>query len=248
MIVELFRGNYNISKRTVILDCDEVLVETSPHAVQLMHTPEYRDVFDKYLRLSPEFDLEQMTPLINSRPTYYLNEWLMKKEIVNDDMFEGYQKECIPTLMEVYARSDFYENLLPTRLGITIARMLKNGMIRKAVVVSKLTEYSDKGKASKERFLKKLFAGSMDKVDIYYLRETDKKSDVINSLTTEVLNDVSFFADDHVPNIVDVLENTSLTNYQLLIPSYGYNTDISSVNDASLRTKHSKLSFYSPLD
>ena len=89
--MELFRGNYNIAKRTVILDCDEVLVETSPHAVQLMHTSEYRDVFDKYLRLSPEFDLEQMTPLINSRPTYYLNEWLMKKEIVNDDMFEGYQ-------------------------------------------------------------------------------------------------------------------------------------------------------------
>ena len=34
-------------------------------------------------------------------------------------------------------------------------------------------------KATVERFLKKLFAGSMDKVDIYYLRETDKKSDVI---------------------------------------------------------------------
>ena len=246
--MDLFKTRISALKRTVVLDCDEVLVEISPRALEIMHIKE-ADFFSKYLRLVDDFNLEQMTPLITSRPTYYLNEWLMRKEIAeDDDLHDSYKEECIPRMLDLFARDDFYEGLMPTTLAATVIRMLRAGTISKAIVVTKVTDYSKEGIASKERFLKGIFSGLMDRVDIYYLPATSesKKSEVINSLPQDVQDDIAFFADDHIENIVDVLENTDLTDYQLLVPSYGYNSDIEAINQTLLRQKKAELLFYSP--
>ena len=245
--MDLFKTRVSAMKRTVILDCDEVLVETSPRAVELMHAPEVRDFYGKFLRLSDDFNLAQMTPLINSRPIYYLNEWLMRKE-VSDELYEDYQEQLIPHMLDLFSRDDFYTGLQPTRLGATVARMLRAGTINRAIIISKVTKYDSAGIASKERFLKSLFSGLMERVDIYYLPATgdSKKSDVVNSLSEPVRQDVAFFADDHIENIKDMVENTDLTDYQLLVPSYGYNSNISSLDQPLLREKRAELLFYSP--
>ena len=245
--MNLFSSNLTSMKRTVIVDCDEVLVETSPRAIQLMH--EDYDFYSTFLRLPETLDLPKMTPLINTRPTYYLNEWLMKKEIVETDLYDRYMEELLPKMMEMFARKDFYDPLRPTRLGITLMRLLRNRTIAKVIIISKVTKYDKDGIDSKNRFLKNLFSGLMDRVDIYYLPSNGggDKSDVIKSLPKSTLDDVAFFADDHIPNIVDVLEKTDLVNYQLLVPAYGYNNDISSISALSLRSKQAELKFYSPL-
>ena len=245
--MNLFNTNLTSMKRTVIVDCDEVLVETSPRAIQLMY--EDYDFYSTFLRLPENLDLARMTPLINSRPTYYLNEWLINKEVVETDLYERYTEELLPKMMEMFARKDFYDPLRPTRLGITLMRLLRNRTIAKIIIISKVTKYDEDGIDSKNRFLKNLFSGLMDRVDIYYLPSTGggEKSDVVNSLPKSTLDDVSFFADDHIPNIVDILEKTDLNNYQLLVPAYGYNSDISSINNISLRSKQADLKFYSPL-
>lgn len=245
--MNLFNTNLTSMKRTVIVDCDEVLVETSPRAIQLMY--EDYDFYSTFLRLPENLDLARMTPLINYRPTYYLNEWLINKEVVETDLYERYTEELLPKMMEMFARKDFYDPLRPTRLGITLMRLLRNRTIAKIIIISKVTKYDAGGIDSKNRFLKNLFSGLMDRVDIYYLPSTGggEKSDVVNSLPKSTLDDVSFFADDHIPNIVDILEKTNLNNYQLLVPAYGYNSDISSINNISLRSKQAELKFYSPL-
>ena len=245
--MNLFNTNLTSMKRTVIVDCDEVLVETSPRAIQLMY--EDYDFYSTFLRLPENLDLARMTPLINSRPTYYLNEWLINKNVVETDLYERYTEELLPKMMEMFARKDFYDPLRPTRLGITLMRLLRNRTIAKIIIISKVTKYDEDGIDSKNRFLKNLFSGLMDRVDIYYLPSTGggEKSDVVNSLPKSTLDDVSFFADDHIPNIVDILEKTDLNNYQLLVPAYGYNSDISSINNISLRSKQAELKFYSPL-
>lgn len=245
--MNLFNTNLTSMKRTVIVDCDEVLVETSPRAIQLMY--EDYDFYSTFLRLPENLDLARMTPLIKSRPTYYLNEWLINKDVVETDLYERYTEELLPKMMEMFARKDFYDPLRPTRLGITLMRLLRNRTIAKIIIISKVTKYDEDGIDSKNRFLKNLFSGLMDRVDIYYLPSTGggEKSDVVNSLPKSTLDDVSFFADDHIPNIVDILEKTDLNNYQLLVPAYGYNSDISSINNISLRSKQAELKFYSPL-
>lgn len=239
-------ANMNM-KRTVIVDCDEVLVETSPRAVQLLH--EDYDFFNQFFRLIDNFDLQKVTPLINSRPVYHLNEWLLRKEVQDPELWEAYQNECMPKFLENFARPDFYEPLGLTYLGHSLIRLLQSGTITRVIIISKVTVYNKEGIQGKERFLKTMFAGFMDRVDIYYLPSDSnyQKSDVINALPPHVLADVAFFADDHISNIQDVLENTKLTDYQLVVPSYGYNTDISTLTQPKLKTKNASLYFYSPM-
>ena len=234
-------------KRTVIADCDEVLVETAPRAVQLLH--EEKNYYDRFFRLIDNFDLQKVTPLINSRPEYYLNKWLLRKEVQDPELYEEYEKECMPKYLEIFARPDFYDPLSLTYLGYSLLRLLQSGTLSRLIIISKVTNYSKEGIAGKERFLKTMYAGYMDRVDIYYLPADSKykKSDVVKSLPQTVLSDVAFFADDHIPNVKDILENTSLTDYQLVVPSYGYNTDISGLTQPKLKEKNASLYFYSPL-
>lgn len=209
----------------IVADCDEILVNISPVIVGLMHHKESGnyEYYNKYFRLATDenFSAVENEERILFRPVFGLDEWLIRPGII-DELGEDEVQSAIDKLInELVFHPNLYDHLQPTRVGLSLAETVKTGMVDRISIV---TRTNDKNLHSKEKFLKKLFAGSMKKVDIYYVDPWEKKSDVISGLAGEL----SVYYEDEISNIEDVVMNCdNVRNMSIMIPSFGYNAEFS---------------------
>ena len=216
-MLEMLNELQGIQKKHIIVDCDEVLVRISPKWVYLMHQPENFEYFNKYLDLLKDFDLQKNYIHVLNRDTFYLNEWLLRK----DKKFSIEElDEVKERMMDVYNSGDFYTTLKPTPMAKSLSFTAKSPLLNKISVVTRSTEKSIN---DKDKFIKHIFQGSMDKVDIYHAEPNEKKSDIINNLG----NDIAAIYDDEISNVNDIINNChNVKDLIFGIPSYGYNSDI----------------------
>lgn len=209
-------------KKHIVVDCDEVLVNISPMILALIHDKKSGnfDYYKKYFRLAEDFDIDLHEERILSRPVFRVDDWLVRPDIY-DNFEESEIQEMLEKLNnEVIFHPNLYDMLKPTQIANSIAQMTRTNMVDKVSVV---TRTSDNNLESKERFLKKLFKGSMKKVDIYYVEPDEKKSDVVSMLG----EDIAIIYEDEIKNIEDIVYTCdNVKDLQIMIPSFGYNVNI----------------------
>lgn len=220
----------------VVADCDEVLVNISPKIIKLMHDD--FDYYNQFFRLSKDFDLNTHTDVILNRPEYYIDQWLVRKDVYEKFTEDEVNEARMRLQNEIIFKEDLYDDLLPTNLGRSLSYTVSTPLMKKLTIVTKT---SDNNLESKERFLKNLFRGSMDKVDIYYLESDENKSDVIKTLgyVTRVYEDELSNVEDIVMNCDNVRQNS------IDIPSLGYNQNISEEVVDEAKKKKIDLTYFS---
>ena len=213
---------FGTDKKHIVVDCDEVLVNISPMILALIHDKKSGnfDYYNKYFRLAEDFDIDLHEERILSRPVFRVDDWLVRPDIY-DNFEESEIQEMLEKLNnEVIFHPNLYDMLKPTQIANSIAQMTRTSMVDKVSVV---TRTSDNNLESKERFLKKLFKGSMKKVDIYYVEPDEKKSDVVSMLG----EDIAIIYEDEIKNIEDIVYTCdNVKDLQIMIPSFGYNVNI----------------------
>lgn len=196
----------------LVLDCDEVLVFISPIWCKLIHNN--RELFEDYLDLQDEFNLSTHSFSTMMRKEYYLLDHYLKKDI---NLTDDEKMIVLNNMMNIYDNPNFYDDIPASSFGTAISKYTPTKNIRKIYVVTKSTE---KNRSSKERFLKKLFQNSIEKLEIIHLGLNEKKSDIIKKLG----NNIGVVAEDELGNIKDIIKNCdNLKNVDFYIPSYGYN-------------------------
>jgi len=134
--------------------------------------------------------------------------------------------------MHIYRDEKFYDDLIPTKLGIAVAKSTHDMNID-LVIISHLTEENIVGK---RRFCEKFFP----KARHILVPHTVKKSSVINK---EGL-DYCTFIDDRAENIEDVVLNTQSFGKEFMLPKFGHNQEISRGALLNIHENSSKLTFY----
>lgn len=212
----------SIQKSNMVIDCDEVLVHIAPKWISLMHTEDNFDYFNQFYKLSKNFDIEKHHEYILQRKKYYIDEWLIRKDVLEKFTIEEYN-EGRNELKKLYD-GDFYNDLQSTNLANSIAISARTPMVKKITIVSKTCENKNGLEKSKTKFLRNLFNDANKKVDIKIIDYNDKKSDVINKL-----DKIDFIYEDDLNNVKDIIDNCgdNINNSFIYIPSYGYNNDLS---------------------
>lgn len=211
----------NTNKKILVSDVDEIIVNITPKWVQRIY--DEREYFDNFFNLDDEYDPIKHYLKVLYRPDYYINNWLLKPEL-KERMTRQHKIQLIKDMISVYDTNDFYDDLEPTSLGVTLSNILNykaKDLVDKLIIISKSS--GDASSESKIRFLKKLFAGNNDKVDIYIIDNTEKKSDVLKILKKDELNNVAAVYEDEPSNIADMIMNGGLKNTQIYMPSFNYN-------------------------
>lgn len=211
-----------MEKKHIVVDCDEVIVNISPMIVALLHDKESGnfDYYNKYLRLTEDFDIDKHEERILSRPSFNVINWLIRENIKEKYSNEEIDEFLDKAMQEVIFHPELYDHLQPTPIAKSLAHVANSTMLDKISIV---TRTSDNNLESKERFLKKLFRGNMNKVDIYYVEPDENKSDVICNLG----DNIAAIYDDEISNVEDIVFNCdNVKDLQFLIPSFGYNTEI----------------------
>lgn len=220
----------------IVADCDEVLVNISPKIVQLMH--EDYDYYNKYFRLSKDFDLNKHESTVLSRPSFQLDQWLVRPDVYDNYSEDEVNEARLRLMNELIHSPTLYDDLEPTNLGRGLSLTAATPLLKKLSIV---TRTSDRNLESKEKFLKTLFQGNMDKVDIYYIEGNDKKSDVLSTLGY-----ITKYYEDEIKNIEDVVTNCdNFSDTSIDIPSFGYNQDISNELINKCRNKNINMNYYS---
>ncbi|QDJ97822.1 hypothetical protein PALS2_197 [Staphylococcus phage PALS_2] len=220
----------------IVADCDEVLVNISPKIVQLMH--EDFDYYNQFFRLSPEYNYSTHYNTVLNRPEYYIDQWLVRKDVY-ERFSEDEVNEARNRLQnEIIFKKDLYDTLEPTNLAKSLSYTINTPLMNRLSIVTKT---SDNNLKSKEKFLKTLFRGSMEKVDIYYLESDEKKSDVINTLGY-----VTRIYEDEVSNIKDIIMNCdNVMQTGIDIPSLGYNQKLDEATIMKAKEKEIDLNYFS---
>src|SRR5699024_6874016 len=217
--------NLNGNNRHIVVDCDEVLVNISPIIVGLMHHKDSGnyDYFNKYFRLStdPDYSVNDNEERILNRPVFHLDNWLIRKDIISEVGEEEYNEAVDRLVNDLIFHPSLYDELIHTKMSKVLSDLARTDMVDRISVVTKTSELN---LSSKERFLKILFQGSMHKVDIYYVEPDEKKSDVISGLK----DDIACYIEDEISNIEEVVEKCdNVKDMIILVPSFGYNANIS---------------------
>lgn len=201
-----------VKEYDIVLDCDDVLGFISPYWIKLIH--DKKDYFSKYFNLVEDFNLDKHFPLVLERDEFFLNKWLMKKDMV---LIESEKQEILGRMMELYDNDDFYKNVIPTKFAKGMDEASHQSFIRKVFVVTRSTKNN---RNSKDKFIKDVFYNNPGKIEIIHCEPGSKKSDIICTLG----DNIKIFADDELGNIEDIVDNChNLIDTDIYIPKYGYN-------------------------
>jgi len=214
----------NPTKKTLICDVDEILVNITPKWVSEM--VKHRDELGKYFDLDEDFDYQRDYAKVLYRPYYMLDHWLLKQDVDQDKVYVPDFNKYIQKMMDLYDTADFYDDLPPTKLALGLAQTLgstANGkpLVDKLIIISRSS--GTKSENSKTRFIQELFAGNMDKVDTYYITGKEQKSDVTLSLNKDELNQIAAVFEDENKNVVDYLQRGKINSTKIYMPSLNYN-------------------------
>lgn len=198
----------------LVVDCDEVLFEISTKWIKKLielNDPELEEwlnltIARKILNNSGEKALRDYVLI---RKEFYLNKAfckdITKMTPANTDKF-----------FSVYDTEDFYDDIEPTKIAITLGSSIYNIMINHIYIV---TRSSDINYPSKERALTGLFNNT--KSTILRLNMNEKKSDIINKNNIDLTKAIIY--EDELSNIEDYIRNCNVNETTFYIPEYGYN-------------------------
>lgn len=227
------------NKSHLVFDCDEVLVRISPKWVHLMHTKDHFDYFKQFFRLSENFNLGKDYDKILMRPEFYLDKWLMRKDVLDNHTIDAFN-EARRELLKLYS-GNYYNDLPPTNIAKSLSIVARNTLVDKISIVSRTSKDDLSINDSKIAFLKNLFNGINHKVDIYLVEGKDKKSDVIKQLG----GDVGFIYEDETSNIKDMLDSCpNLSDMCIMVPTYGYNSDLDQSYVNLAKEKNIEIKYY----
>jgi len=233
---DYLKPNYITCKKTVVLDCDEILCNISPKWVRLVY--EESETFNKYFKLKDSFNFygKDYYDVLN-REEYLIQNYLK----YHDEIQESDKPEIEKKLYDLYRRPDFYVDLFPTNYGSAMSKGAIHTMIDKVYVISKVLD--DSNYRGKEAFIKKLFKASSSKLEIIKVGMNEKKSDYIKQLGDEIC----LYAEDDMNNIIDVFEECDNMNEMFLqIPKLGYNLPTDRLVQLS-EYRNLKVTYFDPI-
>jgi hypothetical protein len=203
------------NKFIIATDCDECLINISDKWVQTFFGTELHNYItdDHRNQMTMNGQLKVMSSLW--RDKYYLNEWLSIKDPTHfKEMMDNY-----------YNDPNFYDNLVPSPLFDSIEKM--GHLISEIHIITACgSDINAPANKSKAKYLVNLFKELELKhgiiIKIHLLKSGESKGEFLKN------NGIKFnlFIDDHVENIIDVINHTEYSNYELMVPAYGYNQDL----------------------
>jgi len=198
-------------KVNIVTDCDEVLTDISPLWLQkIFNNKKY---FSRYYNLPEKYNYktEEGYKYALSRPIFYMDDWLLKKDI---KLSEKESKELFQRFYSLYDNNDFYAECEPTKMCEGIFKLTLQKYINKVYILTRTTDGSREGK---EKFLKTFL--NSPKVEIIFVGKDEKKSDYINKI-----DNVRMIVEDELTNINDILDNCpNLKECDFFVPYTGYN-------------------------
>jgi len=168
-------------------------------------------------------DEELVNPLaVDARTKYNISEYM------------GVSQE---EALRVYDTLDFYDDLVPTKLGAALSFASSKEVIKLAIV----SHNTPRNLESKRRFCKKFWP----RASRFFLPLDQPKSDIINE---KGLGGYCTFCDDSVAVMCDVVANTDPIGKEFLMPLYGYNGEDSfpDVLIQAMAESGATLRYYSP--
>lgn len=228
--------NIGSKKSHIVLDCDECLALISPKWFDKIM--KNRDYFDKYFDLPESFNLEKDYYKIFNRNTFFLNEWLFKK---NNNFTEEEAFECLMKMFELYDCKDFYDDIPTNEMTRAFTILATQKMVKNITIVTRST---GNNRESKEKFIFNIFANSFDKVDIVHVERDQSKSSIIKEL-----KDVALVLEDEPANIMEILMNCPNLEYtDFYIPYYGYNKNLNPEIIKLAEKNNNQLKYYHLFD
>lgn len=195
------------NKFVVATDCDDVLVDISNKWMsKIMNDHILRD----YITTAHH---EVIALNATLRSTYYINDWLGIAD-------PGHVKR----MLDLYFNDPtFYDDLAPLPYARALLGMA--GMLETIHVVTSCGEtVDDPVNNSKKRFLARLFSEFPPEVEVKFhlLPSSIKKGQYMKD------KGITFntFVDDHVKNIINVIECIEGTKPEILMPVYGWNGNV----------------------
>ena len=128
--------NFGKVNKHMVIDCDEVLVRISPKWVWKMHLPENYPIFERYLSVYEDFNLEKDYDIIMGRTNFQVYEWL-KREGIDSEVSQSEMLEIKEKCLRLYDDPTFYDNLKPTALGESLATLSTNRNVEKISIVTR---------------------------------------------------------------------------------------------------------------
>lgn len=204
------------NKIIVAVDCDEVLVNIGDKWLQsIINLPHlYQYLNDDH---RGQMTMNGQLPTMSSlwRNEYYFNKWL---DVTDSTHVEN--------LLACYFDDEtFYDDLVPSPFFNSLERMA-HLLSEVHVITSCSTDLKAPVERSKSKFLANLLQNfELEygiKVNVHMLPKGVSKGEFIRD------NKIHFnlFVDDHVSNLIDVVKHTERDNYEIMMPSYGYNQSL----------------------
>lgn len=233
------KPSYEICKKSIFLDCDEVLCNISPKWIKLIY--DNREYFDKVLNLKESFNFYNKKDYYDvlMRKDYFIEDYIEFKDEFKDD--EVTKRVVIDKIYDLYYDPMFYIDLKPTGYGSTISKAcLHDSLIKKIYIVTKSTAYNFK---SKKYFLEKLFKPVIGKLEIIDIKVDEDKSNFIK----EFQQDLCLIAEDNLDNVIEIFNNCeNISDCFIQIPALGYNLPTESLYNIQ-ETHEVKISYYEPV-
>jgi hypothetical protein len=215
-----------------VFDMDEVLVDISPL--------QYKYIRYNWRKYNAWFrDLGTLSEKeVLDRPLFYMNEWLLKDEILKSDEKNKVIAFIRKMLFDDFFSQDIYSKVKPTKFAektIMNKSFMDHKRVNKVYILSRCT--GPEMEVFKKKFVAKHF--SHPKVEFLCVKINEKKSDVLKK------HDVSWnlFVDDEISNIIDFVENYDIKGKEFLIPKTGYNK-MPLVLDILIKEKGATYSYF----
>lgn len=206
-----------------------------------MHAPENFEYLTQFFKLSKKFNLGRDYHKVLERDEFYLDKWLVRPGIVAKGLFTHDEVNEARQFMSLLYNGDFYQDLPPTNFASSLAMVSKSAMIKQITVVSRTISGREELNESKIAFINGLFNGSNSKVEILLLDENEKKSDLIGELG----DGIGFIYEDELSNIIDIVDKCdNLEKMNIMIPSYGYNTNLPQDVINKAKNKNIDIKYY----
>ena len=201
----------DVRECNLVVDCDEILVNIAPKWCRKIL--EDREFFRPYFKIEwleqHENDKEKFDIFVESRNTFYLNQWLKREDIeVPDAVYKKF--------LSIYDEEDFYYELPLCQMALGLKELSKQPSVKNIYVISRHVKNSN-SMEGKINLIKSIFPS--EKLIIKILDTGESKGDIIKDINIEN----GFIFEDEIKNIKDYLKQDNVRNCYLYLPKFGYN-------------------------
>jgi hypothetical protein len=213
-------------------DVDDVLVHVCPKwLTSLAKHPEISHYLNGQYSAT---DISENAPKAFLRDTYDLWTWLRQLHPIPVSLRSEY--------LRLYTEDEeFYQNLPPTKVCLSLIRALQSGGLGKLHLVTHILGGDSAATKSKRAWVKNVF-GSLN-YELHEISPQVKKSEVLRKITGGKGSIVKSFIEDKMANVIDVLSHEQPLTAEILLPRMGHN-NIHRTVDALARLQNIELFYY----